>query len=568
MNQISAAVIPQAVEKAVTAMNGNGAETRLAKTFANMLFAQFGDDALTVHSPDDLAKLALSAFEFFEVRPGGEPKLRAYSVEQGNAAPFTVIETLNDDMPFLLSSVLAEFISRGLTVRFVAHPIIRTRRDETGKVSEFFGTDRRAPAATRAESFFHVEIDHLEDEAEREDLLASLRQILTNVRIVVADHQPMLARLNEAIASYVASPPPIAVDELAESIQFLRWIAAGHFTLLGMRTYDFIREGSERRLDPRPGSDLGLLRDPDQRVLRQSGSTHAMSPELEQYFTAPAPLIITKANFLSPVHRRVHVDSIGVKLYTADGSLTGELRVVGLFSSRAYTELIERIPFLRHKAEQVFRRSGNAPDSYSGRVLSNILETFPRDELFQISADQLAVISQEIVQLDLMPRTQVFVRYDEFGRFAALLVYVLRERFSTEIGKAICALLARLFEGHLSEFTPVFTIGPLVRLHIVIWKDDGAVHAVPVERLEAEVEKIVRTWEDELRDALRQHYGASARPKLQKYLEAFPAGYQEINRPSRAIEDIQRLENSLQKIRSASTSSETIVSPSPVSSAS
>jgi glutamate dehydrogenase len=308
-----------------------------------------------------------------------------------------------------------------------------------------------------------------------------------------------------------------------------------------MRVYDFIRGGSERRLEPRPGTDLGVLRDPEVSVLRQGGSRE-MSPELEQYFTAPAPLIIAKANFRSPVHRRMPVDSIGVKLYTPEGVLTGELRVVGLFASRAYTESIERIPFVRHKVDQVFRRSGNLPNSYSGRVLRNVLETFPRDELFQMSTDQLAAVAGEIVQLELMPRTRVFVRRDEFGRFASVLVYMLRERFTTEVSQKLCQLFATAFEGYLSEVTPVFTVGPLVRLQVVIWKDDSRVPDVPVAKLEHEVDAIIRTWRDGLRDALRSHFGAGAPPMLRKYCDSFPAGYEEINPPARAIEDIRRLE--------------------------
>jgi glutamate dehydrogenase len=535
------AVIPQAVEKAVTAINGEGPQSSLAKTFAATLFAQISDDALKLHSAEDLARRALSAFSFYETRQGSEPKLRAYSVEAARIGPVTVIEAVNDDMPFLLSSVLAELLHRGMTVRFVAHPIMRLRRDGFGKVIEFFPPDRRTPPDAKAESFLMVEIDHV-DEAEHADLLARLKEILGEVHTVVADFQPMLGQLHDAIAAYVSSPPPIAVDDLAESIQFLRWLAAGHFTLLGMRSYDFVRQGEERRLEPRPGSGLGLLRDPDVSVLRRTGSTREMSREVEQFFTAPAPLIIAKANFLSPVHRRVHVDSIGVKLYSADGTLTGELRMVGLFTSHAYTDSIERIPFLRHKVEQVFRRSGNAPDSYSGRVLRNVLETYPRDELFQISGDRLAEISSEIVKLELMPRTRIFVRRDEFGRFASILVYVLRERFTTEVRQRICNLLCEAFQGHLSEFTPVFTVGPLVRLQVVIWKDEGTMPEVAEEPLETAIEAIVRTWQDSLRDELRHHYGAEAKPFVAKYLTAFPAGYEENNAPERAIEDIRRLE--------------------------
>ena len=541
MNQMGVAVIPQAVQKAVSAMNGGGPESILATTFAATLFAQISDDALKLHSAEDLAKRALSAFAFFETRQGTEPKLRAYSVDDAQIGPVTVIEAINDDMPFLLSSLLAELLHRSITVRFVAHPILRLRRDGFGKVIEFFALERRAPHDARTESFLQVEIDHI-DQAEQQSLLARLKEILGEVRCVVTDHQAMLGRLHEAIAAYVASPPPIAVDELAESIQFLRWLAVGHFILLGMRTYDFVRQGEERRLEPRQGSGLGLLRDPDVSVLRRTGSTREMSREVEQFFTAPAPLIISKANFLSPVQRRVHVDSIGVKLYSVDGTLTGEMRMVGLFSSHAYTDSVERIPFLRHKVEQVSRRSGNTPDSYSGRVLRNVLETFPRDELFQISGDQLSDIAGEIVKLELMPRTRIFVRRDEFGRFASVLVYVLRERFTTEVRQRICAALCDAFQGTLSEFTPVFTVGPLVRLQVVIWKADGPMPEVAADTLEPAIEAIVRTWQDGLRDELRHHYGAEAKAYVQKYIGAFPAGYEENNAPERAIEDIQRLE--------------------------
>ena len=377
---------------------------------------------------------------------------------------------------------------------------------------------------------------------ERADLLERLETIFDQVRIVVADWMPMVSRLREVIDTYVTLPPPVAVDELAESIQFMKWLAEGHFTFLGVREYAFTMEGSEPHLKVKPETGLGLLRDPDMHVLRRTGSDQEMSPIAREFFSAPDLLIITKANFLSPVQRHVHTDSIGIKLYSPEGELTGELRLVGLFSASAYNESSKRIPFLRHKVDQVFRNLRFGQNSYSGRVLTNILETFPRDELFQIPSDQLTEFANELVNLELMPQTKIFVRPDEFSRFASVLVYIMREKFSTKIRQNIIALLEKTFDAKMTEFTPVFTIGPLVRLHVVLWKDSGLIPQVDTEQLQAQVEKIVRNWQDDLQELIREEYGRSANAIQKVYGEAFPPGYEHGNSPARALIDIEKME--------------------------
>ncbi len=538
MNELNVAAISEQVQKAVAA---EGPDGRLAAEFTAALFSHAGSGG-DFYPPDKLARLAVNAYAFLKARPDKAHKLRAYDFDNDAVlGPVTVIEAVNDDMPFLLSSLLAEIIDRGLTVHFVAHPIFTVERDGHGVLTQLSAANG-ADGAGHVESFLHVEIDPIGNEAELADLLRRLDEILAEVRIVVADRTAMVARLQRTIDAYGASPPPIAVDELTESLQFLRWLADGHFIFLGLREYDFSMTADGPHLEIKPNSGRGLLRNPAMHVLRRTGSATEMSPIARELFSAPALLLIAKGNFLSPVQRRVHVDSIGIKLYSEDGVLTGELRLVGLFSASAYNESLGHVPFLRHKVEQVFRRLGNGPNSYSGRVLTNILETFPRDELFQISVDQLAEMSDAILRLELMPQTRVFVRRDEFGRFASVLIYVLRERFTTGVRQKIVALLENEFDARMTEFTPVFTVGPLVRLHVVVWRDQGTVADVSPAHLEAEVEKFVRTWQDQLRDLIQNHYGRSKNGVLGRYGEAFSPGYADANPPARALEDIARIE--------------------------
>ncbi len=540
MNEFNVATQSLDLKDAIPA---EGREDAFARIFNAALFSGAGEETESLLPPARKANLGAKAFSYFMERPSGVRKLRIYDFDDNSpAGPVTVIEAVNDDMPFLLSSVLSDLTELTTAPRFVAHPIFRVQRNQAGQLTGLLRSEKAPPSSGRAESFLHIEIDLLTSESERKALIERLERTLDQVRVVVADWMPMVSRLREVIDSYVTLPPPVAVDELAESVQFLKWLAEGHFTFLGAREYSFSMIDETPHLEIKPGSGLGLLRNENLHVLRRMGTEGEMSPIAQEFFSTPNPLIIAKANFLSPVQRRVHVDSIGIKLYGPDGSLSGELRIVGLFSAAAYNESSKRIPFLRHKVEQVFRNLGYGPNSYSGRVLANIIESFPRDELIQISTEQLTEIAGALVRLELMPRTRVIVRLDEFGRFASVLVYVLRERFATEVRQEIIALLERAFEARMTEFTPVFALGPLVRLHVVLWKDEGQIPDVDARELEAQVEKIVRTWQDDLCDLIREHYGRGVNDILERYKAAFPPSYEYSNTPARALLDIEQIE--------------------------
>jgi glutamate dehydrogenase len=345
MSQLKISAVSQEVEKAASADGTNG---QLASAFTAALFSMPGEAQQDLFPKEKLTQLAISAFSFFQKRAPEERKLRVYDYDDGGAGgPITVIEAVNDDMPFLLSSVLVELNDRGFSARYVAHPIFRVHRDADGELTGLVAAHSAPTNAGHAESFFHIHIDPLESDRERAGLLEGLETIFEQVRIVVSDWMPMVSRLREDIDTYENLPPPVAVDELAESIQFMKWHAEGHLTILGVREYVFSMDGAEPQLDMKPETGLGLLRSPDMHVLRRTGSHQEMSPIAQEFFAAPDLLIIAKANFLSPVQRRVHTDSIGIKLYSSEGELTGELRFVGLFSASAYNESSRRIPLLK-----------------------------------------------------------------------------------------------------------------------------------------------------------------------------------------------------------------------------
>ena len=401
--------------------------------FVPQLFGQTVPEDLAHYAPEDLALFASRAYAFLHDREPGHAKVRCAPVSLPNSPErgrTTVLEAVNDDMPFLLDSMLGELAERRLTVTLVAHPVLRVAR-EGGRLIGLNGQGAR-------ESFIHLHIERAREEAERAALAAGIEKVLTEVRRTVADWRPMLARVNAIMSELKSSPPPLAVEEIAEAIEFLQWLLADNFTFLGMRDYAFENEV----LVPDFDTAFGVMRARELKVLRRGEHLMDYTPEIMAFLKEPRPLIVAKANIRSRVHRRVYLDYVGIKRFDAAGHLVGEQRIVGLFTSTAYTRTAHTIPYLRRKIAAVAQRAGFDAASHSGKALANVLEHYPRDELFQLDEDTLYRNAIAILQLGERPRVRVLARRDRFDRFVSVLVYVPRDRFESAVRARIGNYLA------------------------------------------------------------------------------------------------------------------------------
>ncbi|MGO9543359.1 MAG: NAD-glutamate dehydrogenase [Rhodomicrobium sp.] len=523
----------------MTSQAGTPEENKLAARFADQLFSEADSAELERYGPAGLAALAAGAFESFRIRKAGEPRvvLRGRTLKSND---FLVIDIVNDDMPFLLDSVIAELRGRGLVPELVAHPIFEVRRDCEGRLTALEPARTAANGAPR-ESFIHLQIRKIAPLPPPAELQQAILGVLADVKAAVSDFEPMTDRLHRAIAELEKGQPASDAASTAEAIAFLRWLSADNFIFLGARDYEY-SNGDAAQLPPKPETGLGLLRGTGVSVLRSAGQSWALSPQIREFFLNSPPLIVAKGNERSTVHRRSRMDVIGVKLHDKDGRITGQLRVAGLLTASAYNLSTLSIPLLRQKVSGVLRNSGYPAESHSERALVNVLETFPREELFQIKPEQLARIADEILKSDLTPRPRVFLRRDEFERFVSALVYVPRERYNTDVRLAIIDMLEKACGGQLESFTPFYPEGGMVRTHIVIWRGDAALKDAREEDLEKKTEAIIRTWEDEFSERILRRYGSAAYGLTAKYLHAFPKGYQETNPPNRALEDIGGLQ--------------------------
>jgi len=501
------------------------------------LFCLAVPEELDRYSAEDLAGIAEQSWSFLADRTAGVPKIRFGPA--GSPRGTSVLEIVNDDMPFLVDSVIGEINQRGLDIRLFVHPVVVVERDPAGRLLDF--KRARSVGGTR-ESFIHLHIEGSDDAKQRAAIVAALERILADVRVSVQDWRPMLVRIGGVIAELKESPPPLQVDEIAEAIQFLEWLAEDNFTFLGAR--DFTFTGTGDMLEPDFETGLGLLRSREARLLQRWNEPLTMTPEIRAFLQEPQLLVVTKSTVRSPVHRHVQLDHIGIKRFDRSGRLAGEHRFCGLFTSTAYTRPARTIPYLRRKTDSIIRRAGFDPSSHSGKALVNVLETYPRDELFQIDEDTLYHFALAVLQLDERPRVRVLPRHDRFDRYVSVLVYVPRDRYGGQIRAAIGSYLAAAFKGRLSAYYPFFPEGPLVRVNYIIVRSDGEMPHPDRASLDRDVEALVRSWTDGLRVALAAGSDpARASTLFARYRDAFPIDYREVYTSAVAVGDIRVIES-------------------------
>ena len=487
----------------------------------------------------DLGGAALSLWRFAGRRRPGHPKIRIYNPEtaaDGWSSPHTIVEVVNDDMPFLVDSVTGAINAGDRIVHLVIHPVLIVDRDPNGRLREI----REAAAAGLRESWMQVEITREADPANLALLTQTIAGVLADVRAAVGDWQPMRETLRALLDELSAQPePPAPAADLAEVRDFLRWLDDDNFTFLGYREYDF--DGAAE--PERPA--LGILRDPGYSIFGGLRDLSSLPPDVQDFIRRRELLVITKSNRRATVHRTAHMDAIGVRRFDGNGNVVGVRLFLGLFTSLAYSRNPRAIPLLRPKVRRIVARAGLSPTSHDGKALLHILDTLPRDELFQSSADELFETVIGILNLQDRQRIALFVRRDPLERFVSCLVYVPRERYDSDLRRRFTAILERAFAGRLSAFYTHLDESVLARVQFFIRTTRGAVPAVDTAALEGELAEAGRNWSDRLDQAAIEAFGeAEAQSRLHR-LKAFPVAYQALTEPAQAIADLPRIESAL-----------------------
>ena len=475
-----------------------------------------------------LGALFADLWRFGETLKGEAPaiRLRRWTAPDGADLGRDLLEIAQPDRPFLVDSIMGAIAETGFPVRAMFHPLIN--RDG------------------RRLSLIQVHLDPVgEDRAQA--MVEGVQAVLADVQMAVADFAAMQALMRETIAELAGAPAPVSAEERAEDLAFLDWLERDRFVFLGARVYDYPRtaDGGYAAEEPvyRPEGSLGVLRDQERRVLRRSSEPALLSKQLKRYLETDSPLIVAKSNLRSQVHRRAYMDYVGVKRYGPDGKPSGEVRLVGLFTAEAYDAPARDVPMLRRKVANVAERAGVSAGGHNDKRLRNILETWPRDELFQTPEDELLVLALGVMHLYDRPRVRLFARRDPFDRFISILLFVPRERYDSGVRERAGRILAEAFGGRVSAYYPSFSDAPLARVHYILGVDPGKVVEPDLNQVEADIAEAARTWEDRFEAAVRADPPAAGVPAtLARWLGGFSSGYREFYPADEALADLAEID--------------------------
>ncbi|HEX3417264.1 MAG TPA: NAD-glutamate dehydrogenase domain-containing protein, partial [Stellaceae bacterium] len=507
---------------------------------ADRFIAQFYEHVppadVAERTPRNLYGAALSLWRLGERRHPGQAKIRVHNPDpaaDGWSSPHTIVEIVNDDMPFLVDSVTGAINASNRVVHLIIHPILMVARGPDGRLCDIL----EPGVAGTHESWMQIEITSEADPADLARLTQTLSGVLADVRAAVADWQPMRQVLREVAAELSAQPPPVSAAELSEAQDFLKWLDDDNFTFLGYREYFF--DGAAK---PQHGP-LGILRDEAHSVFGGLRDLSALPSDVQDFVRRRELLVVTKSNRRGTVHRTAHMDAIGVRRFGASGDVTGVRVFLGFFTSLAYSRSSRSIPLLRLKVRRIVERSGTSPASHDGKALLHILDTFPRDELFQADEDQLFATATGILNLQERQRIAMFVRRDPLERFVSCFVYVPRERYDSQLRSRFGAILEEAFVGQISAFhTHLDEESALARIHFIIRTTRGAVPTVDPAIFEERLAEAGRSWTDRLHQAAARAFGDEEARALLRRFQSFPIAYQARTDAAQSVADLERIE--------------------------
>mgnify|MGYP002622245592 CR=1 FL=1 len=506
--------------------------------FIRLYFAHVPEEDIHERTPEAMAQAAMRHLEFARTRKAGQALLRIYNPDEkrdGYESPFTIVEMVNDNMPFLVDSVSAAINRQGLAIHMTVHPVLRVHRDGRGKVS------RVAPVSDEGgvvESFVRFAVDREIDKQHLNLLEHEIAKVLSDVRLAVRDWRKMRDKMLEAASSLNQGPMGADPAVRMETDALLQWMADDHFTYLGYREYKLRKRKEKLFLSPVKGSGLGVLSSDE-----RGGKTVELSRLMQRHTRSRDWIIITKANSRSTVHRHSYLDYIGIKVFDVNGKPIGEKRFIGLFTSVAYSENPRNIPLLRLKVQRVLEHAQVDPSGHRGKALLHILDSYPRDELFQSSVQDLVRTAIGILNLQERQRVKLFVRRDAFQRFFSCIVYVPREKYTTAVRQRVEQVLKEEFQGISVDSSVQIVDSPLARLHSIVRTGNRERPRISIRQIEERIADAVVTWRDHLREQLLDKFGQDEGFALfREYGESFSPAYEGDTPPRIACLDVKRID--------------------------
>jgi len=508
----------------------------LVKIFAGEFFDQYPMGDLEGKALDDIAGMVLYAYEFAASNGKSKPKIEVFNPSLENdqwQAQNTIVLVHCANMPFLMDSVRLALGSHDVTLYSIKSTPLMIRREEDGGVGEILSSVGSYYIEGN-EALLYFELTRQSQTKELKAIETTIRAALGDIERVVKAYDPIQASVGKVKENLAFASRRYNKSAVAQATQFLDWLTTNSFTFLGYAYFTF---DDNNRKQKTCCESLGLLAD--------NGHHDFISESLLNGKKTRAGLLnFSKSPMRSTVHRRAYPDHIIVKAFDNSGKLVGEHHFIGLYTSGVYRASVLGIPVIREKVDQLYKKINTNISSYNGKIIRQVLETYPRDELFQSDVDELTTTLIDISQINERHHVRLFMRQDWVGEFAYAMVYIPRDIFSSRLRSRIVNLLEEAVGAESSDFYTYYSESVLSRTYIIFKRDKEQKASWNVDKLEAQVQEYSQTWQADFEALLNQHYGDDkAKAYLKNYSQSFSSSYQENFHTDNVLSDIRIVES-------------------------
>ncbi|MDP0562224.1 MAG: NAD-glutamate dehydrogenase [Candidatus Endonucleobacter sp. (ex Gigantidas childressi)] len=478
----------------------------------------------------ELLSSTLSFWKFMGHHDLSQPKIEVFNPNHSLHSwhsTHSIVRIIHKDTPFLVDSIRMKLHDHQTAIHLVRNGTFQSQRDANNNRV----THKKNSVISEKEAFIYLEIDRIENDDELASLQEQLRAVLTDVVQVVDDYKAMKEKV-----SIVMEAMGKAGEKEVQG--FLSWLLSDRFTFLGFEEFRVVNRDEKRAVVRSRDSLLGLLRPKHQGSLGQDNLEPFVAKEFSQHKNF---LSFSKAAVRSSVHRPAYPDFIAIRQFDEKGNITSESRIVGLYTSPVYRESPSQIPFIRNKIKVILERASLEDKSHHGKELRQILEIFPRNELFQTDEVELYETVMAILRIQERKQVKIFIRQDASGSFCSALLFVPREMYSTSFRIRVEEILRNRLQAVDSEFTTYFSESVLARVHFTL-KLKGKIE-YNRNNINEEIALAASTWEDDFSNVILDFYGEAKGNKLiSMYGNGFSAGYREGFTPQSAVEDVSHFE--------------------------
>ncbi len=507
--------------------------------FTEYYFSRFPLDELAGRYLGDVFGSVYQWWRFIQHFDGAQPKVSLINPKldvEGWVCPHTVLVVHQTDMPFLVDSIRIELNRRNIAIHAIKSTVFNVNRDAKFQLVDILDAPNVEQASSK-EAFVYLEINLLTLKVELEEITQSLLSVLAELSVVVRDFKPMLEAVTAAEENLNHASKSVVVSNVSESQALLAWLRDSNFTFLGYSEYEFCEREGKKCLREKVDKRLGVF------SYKGGEANYAEADDLNagmaRFHLAPQVLTFSKSSVRSRIHRLAYSDYIVVKQFNDKGDMVGEMRFLGLYTSSVYTMMPSKIPLVRNKVSKVFERTGLNAHSHDGKALQQILDTFPRDELFLSNSSELFETVTAIARINERYMVRLFMRPDPFGKFVSCLVYVPRDVFTTQMRLRFQTVIGQAIKSTECDFNTHFSESILARVHLVFKLDTRLPIDYNQEKLERQIREISRSWEDHLQGSLIESHGEEkAMTLLHEFRDAFSSSYKEHFESRTAVHDI------------------------------